>query len=103
MAKTIWKFTLVVEDKQVIEFPEGAEFLSIGVQRIRIDNGDLQAAYYTACMWMLVDPEARKVKREVLCFGTGHTVDRSQAKRWYIGTVQQPPFVWHFFWGAWVC
>ncbi|MCT8869306.1 hypothetical protein AAEH72_16035 [Shewanella xiamenensis] len=60
MPKTIWKFTL--EPECTIEIPENAQLLSVREQGDKI------------CLWALVDPDAKKVKRDFVGFGTGHVV-----------------------------
>lgn len=57
---TIWKFPLAIADEQIIEWPEINRPLAVQVQ-----NG-------TPCLWLLVDPEARKIRVRVRIFGTGH-------------------------------
>jgi hypothetical protein len=85
--KTIWKFPLSITDQQQISMPEGAEILSVQVQRGQV------------CLWALVNPNLAKKPRTIEIFGTGHEVDDSP--RTYIGTVQVHPMgsdlVWHVF------
>lgn len=60
-------------DNQEIEMPEGAEILTVQMQKTDL------------CLWAIVDPEAKKVKRKFNVFGTGHEID---IKGTYIGTFQ---------------
>lgn len=82
--KTIWKFPLQLVSPQFIEMPDGAEILTVQSQ------GDV------GCLWALVDPEMAVTPRYFEVFGTGQNV-HTLSKRRYIGTFQQPPFVWHVF------
>jgi hypothetical protein len=80
---TIWKYNLSLVDEQVIEIPASASNLTLQMQ-----GGGPR-------LWALVDPTAPTVKRTIRMFGTGHPVpDDIMA---YLGTVQDGPFVWHFF------
>ncbi len=84
--KTIWKYTLLVTDRQTITLPEGATFLDVQIQ-----NGEPQ-------IWALVDPKVLQDDRVIVIHGTGHPVSGDVGK--YIATFQQPPFVWHVFEGV---
>lgn len=82
---TIWKFPLVVADRQEIEIPAGFQILTLQTQH---DN---------PCMWVLVNPSAPKVKILFEIFGTGHPVP-IHAERKYIGTFQlRNQLVFHCF------
>lgn len=83
--KTIWKFPLAVQDRQDIQVPEGASFLSVKTQ-----NGSL-------CLWAIVDPSQPKQRRTIEILGTGHKLDESE--REYIGTaiMADGALVWHIF------
>jgi hypothetical protein len=85
MLQTIWKFPLAVTELQTISVPASAKALHLAVQ-----NG-------TPCVWVLLDPNAPRKQRDILCFGTGNEV-LACADR-YIGTVLIDGFVWHYFWG----
>lgn len=75
--KTIWKFTLQVNDQQSILMPEGAEILCVQTQRDE------------ACLWALCDSEAPKTrKRHFAVRGTGHPCGVEITVEGYIGTVQ---------------
>jgi hypothetical protein len=82
---TIWKFPLVIDDRQEVEVPDGARFLSIQTQ-----NG-------LPCMWLAVDPKAAKTKVALRCFGTGHKLPIGWDHWVFLGTVQTGQFVWHYF------
>ena len=59
MSKTIWKFTMDIDDKVTITMPKNAEILSVQVQQ----GGPV--------MWAIVNPEEEKVERHFEMFGTG--------------------------------
>jgi hypothetical protein len=58
--KTIWKATLLGTDIQEIEVPDGSRILCAREQAEQV------------CIWFICDPDAAKVKRTILIFGTGH-------------------------------
>jgi len=86
MKKTIWKFELNPDDTQSIEMPEFAQILCIQTQNLK------------PCLWALVEPENRKVKRTFEIFGTGYNIP-SNRERQYIGTFQTDNgfYVFHCF------
>lgn len=75
------------------EMPEGAEFLSVQVQR-----GEPQ-------MWWRVDPFAPKQRRDFRVFGPGHEIDDSapSGRFRYLGTFQLDDglFIGHLFQEEW--
>ena len=86
MAKTIWKFPLYVSDTVRVNMPKGAEILT--VQR----QGE------QACLWAIVDATAEREERVFEIYGTGNGMVQDMGiQRKYIGTFQEPPFVWHVF------
>ena len=72
--ETIWKCSLKVTDSQILEIPEGGEFLHVAMQ------GE------TPCVWVGVYPRMEKVERTLLTFGTGYRVPDEGVK--YVGTYQ---------------
>lgn len=72
---TIWKFPVPEHDCFTLELPHRARFLDVQVQ-----HGKPQA-------WFLLDPEARKVIRRFVVFGTGHPIPE-QEKLTHLGTFQ---------------
>lgn len=85
--KTIWKFTLLVTDRQVIRMPDGAEILCCQMQ-----HGEPQ-------LWAIVDPATDKMTTRSFCvFGTGHQIDAALKLR-YIGTFKMSGgmLVFHVF------
>lgn len=85
--KTIWKVPIQISDEQQIAIPKDSEILCVQVQ------------YGTPCLWFLCDPQEPNHVKTIRVFGTGHPVVEKLVGR-YIGTFQQPPFVWHVFEGA---
>lgn len=85
MPKRIWKFKLMVTDRQVVEMPKWSDPLFVQYQ-----SGDL-------CLWALCDPSEPTVSRLIRIVGTGH--DSPDSRNGYIGTTQSPNglFVWHVF------
>jgi hypothetical protein len=81
---TIWKYALEITDRQVVEVPEGAEVLAVQEQAGKV------------CLWMMVDPEAKKEKRTFVIVGTGHPIEGASYLDYY-GTAQVGPMVWHVF------
>jgi hypothetical protein len=79
--RQVWKFPLI--DKGVV-MPVGSQLLCVQMQ-----NG-------IPCIWAIVDPEAPKEKVNIRVYGTGHEIPED-AGLGYLGTVQDGPFVWHFF------
>lgn len=82
--RTIWKYSLKIENTQTLRLPRGWEALSVGA-----DAGGILS------FWALVDPSADVEPATILCFGTGHPIDQPLGK--FLGTIQQGFFVWHFF------
>lgn len=81
---TIWKYPLEITRSQCIEVPSDSRALSAALQ-----NGDL-------CVWFLVEESRPKQTRRILIYGTGNPIGGVFAG-WFIGSVQQGPFVWHVF------
>lgn len=71
MAKTIWKFPIVVADSVQISMPQGARVLSVQEQN------------RTPCIWALVDPEAPKQTRRFRILGTGHDFPEADAYEYH--------------------
>lgn len=83
--KTIWKFPLRITDEQWVSMPRGARVLSVQMQ------GD------QACVWAIVESAATQEMRRLVILGTGNPIGDSGETLTFIGTFQQPPFVWHLF------
>ena len=78
---TIWKYPLTLRGL-TIDMPAGATILTVQLQ----DE--------TPTIWALVDPDRPCETRTFTIVGTGHRVPDGLG---YVGTFQQPPFVWHLF------
>jgi len=85
----IYKYTLMPEDRQVVEMPKGATILSVGADVFVPDN---------LCLWALVDPGERPEMRVIHIHGTGHDVVTPE-RLTYIGTatMRSLSLVWHVF------
>jgi hypothetical protein len=86
--KRIWKFELETTDRQTVAMPENAEILTVQTQN------------ETPCIWAIVEPENKKVRRVFEIFGTGNQVNCNEdTERNYIGTYQlrQGSLVFHLF------
>jgi len=70
----IWKWTLTIDDKQILTIPKGAQFLTVQTQ-----NGSPQ-------IWALCDETAPKVMRSIAIYGTGHPIPKNPGQ--YIATFQ---------------
>lgn len=87
----IWKYPLELQDRQIVQMPDGAELLHVADQ-----DGVL-------CVWARVDEQRPPTDRIIYVRGTGHPVERKadgEIHR-YVGSAQQGYFVWHVFDG-WV-
>jgi len=78
--KIVWKFVLDLQAE--LEMPVGAQILSV-----REQGQDV-------CLWALVDPDAPKMKRGFLMFGTGYPIPDMPLQ--FLGTA-------HLHGGALVC
>ena len=87
--QAVWKFPLSAADTQVIKMPASAKLMSIQYQAGK------------PCLWALVDPDQPEVgHRLILCVSTGFVIANLDLSK-FIATVQEGPFVWHFFDGGW--
>ena len=89
--KTIYKYTLAVEESQTISIPEGAEFLSV------IEQNNLPVVYF------LVGPNREDWPISFHLVGTGLPIGEDFLKYFlYLGTVSIHSalgrrLVWHIF------
>jgi hypothetical protein len=83
---TIWKYPLHTPNGE-IQMPKGAQILHVGDQGGQIT------------LWAKVDPHAETGWLRVSILGTGHEIPLDAGE--HLGTVQQPPYVWHIF-GLWI-
>jgi len=89
--KTIWKFP-ISDNKNyrnyvihIVPMPIGADILHIALD----PTGEL-------CLWAKVESDSSVQNYKIHCIGTG--ADCTSSPYWnYIGTVNEGPFVWHFF------
>jgi len=81
--KVIYKYELKLTEKQTIEMPAFARFLSVQVQ-----NGKIQ-------VWALVDTEQPPRLNIFKIIGTGGRIDETLGI--FLGTIQLGGFVWHVF------
>lgn len=81
--KTIWKYEISPCCK--IQVPKNGKVLTVQVQRNQ------------PCLWILVDPNAKKEVRKFVTYGTGHEIKYENGK--YIGTFQidNDNLVFHVF------
>lgn len=66
----------------VIAIPKGGL-----VRALQVQDGEPR-------LWVEVDTEAEMQVRHFMVIGTGHTIPHGLT---YIGTWQDPPFVWHLY------
>lgn len=84
--KSIYKYPLSVEDKQVIQLPVGSEILTVQLQ----NNNSV--------LWAMVNVnDSRLVSRHIVMFETGKRIDMKRNFR-YISTFKIPiGLVFHVF------
>ena len=75
----VYKYPLVVTDRQLVTMPKEAKLMSVQVQ-----NG-------TPCLWALVNPENPTEEVPILLYGTGHKIPDTENIA-YIGTIQMPKY-----------
>jgi len=85
--KTIWKYTLKVENTVEIEIPKFSEVLCV------------QTRFEEPCVWFLVDTNNEKEVRLLSTIGTGNDAKDVSIQQ-YIGTYQLygGNYVFHLFW-----
>lgn len=83
--REIFKYSLDVVGKQVIQMPKGAEILTVQMQAGRPQ------------IWAVVEPDNAPSPFEILMVGTGHEMPQEFGR--YIGTIQMLDgnLVWHYF------
>ena len=86
--RCIWKYKLAIMDSQSIEVPRGFR-VPLTVQ---MQDG-------IPYLWCNVDPEDKeRITRYIYCVGTGDRIPERALQ--YISTIQEGPYVWHWFWGV---
>ncbi len=85
MKRKIFKYELSSAFAQEISMPQDAEIISVQLQR------------NMPCIWAIIDPEEKLVKRKFVTIGTGREFDGAR-NLIYRGTDQQDDyFGWHVF------
>lgn len=86
MAIKIFKYTLEVADRQVVQMPVGSKILAFQFQR------------GVPCIWALVAEGSVMKSRALRIHGTGHQINIDDTPTQYVGTAQQgDSLVWHLF------
>lgn len=86
--RTIWKFTIPIDDVAEISMPAAAEILSI----------QMQGAALTA--WAVVHEGSENATRRFYVVGTGHPLPIAAWSSRFLATVQSGALVWHIFDGG---
>ncbi len=83
----IYKQILEIVKEQIIQVPNGAQFLDVKTQRNQL------------CIWFLCDPENNKEERIILIYGTGNPGVLDVSEIDYLGTTltDNDSYVWHVF------
>jgi hypothetical protein len=85
MDQAIWKYQFEINDElQVKEMPLLSRCVHVASQ----DD--------VLCMWAIVEPKYKLVKKYFRVHGTGFVYDIEDGDE-YVGTAHMPPFVWHLF------
>lgn len=82
--RTVYKYSLEVQDNVAVEMKRGADTLHFAMQ-----GG-------SPTIWALVNPDAPLETRVFRLAGTGHPLELPETLD-YIGTTFDGPFVWHLF------
>jgi hypothetical protein len=85
----IWKYTLQVVDRQIVELPHRHQVLHVD----KDPSGGGKLALWAA---VRPDPSQDLYKLEIVMFGTGHSLPESGDMS-HLGTVLSEGFVWHVF------
>ena len=72
--RTVWKFPIVVTDRQHVIMPSGARVLAVHPQHEQL------------CLWAVVDPDAPKTATLIHIAGTGHQLPDDIDQFRYAGT-----------------
>ena len=82
---TVHKFRIPLCDEFSLDLPVGAQIIRVGVQK------------FEPQMWVLVDTEARQVRRDFIVRGTGHGIRQSRPV--HLGTffMNGDSLVFHLF------
>ena len=80
--RTIWKFPVPFPGGD-IAMPKGAKILTLQMQQ------------GVPTLWAEVVPDGLNEIHHLVIYGTGHPIHSGSGS--YIGTFQDPPFVWHVY------
>ncbi len=83
--RAIWKFPLVLTDRQVVRMPEGAQILHVDEQ-----NGQI-------CLWAGITEGKDTEDREIQIIGTGYPELPDEWVTHLGSVVMQSGYVWHVF------
>lgn len=81
--KTIYKYTLALDELQVVPMPRGATII------------DCQKHQDDICLWAIIDTNEPHIFRRIVILGTGHLIPDNNLQ--YIATVQDRDLIWHVF------
>lgn len=81
--RTIYKYPIVIQPRQVLPLPDDYKILHIELQ-----DG-------VPCLWADIDTENPITNCVILMFGTGWELPRSPIA--HIATLQVGIYVWHFY------
>lgn len=95
--------------RRIYKYPIMSDFVKIKIP-VLVENGvevdfksqvlHLDYQNKIPCLWILVDTGARIATRCIETFGTGFEIPENILLRDFLGTLQNPPYVWHFFYNA---
>lgn len=92
-SRVIWKFPLQITKEQSLEVPRPFKFLAIQWQG---DQLMLWAEIDTTAPGQF-DSKPSKLPYKIRMYGTGHEIEDWPLVVQYLATVQQGPYVWHFY------
>lgn len=104
--KTIWKYTLRIDDHQMLQLPLGAKILSVGLEpKILVDSNVMHGIFDSGieaadavCVWAEVETDEVAIAQcSVWMRGTGHILTGGEDK--FLGTVvdYKHGFAWYVF------
>ena len=82
--KVIHKYRLTPQDNRLeVELPGSARVVFVDSQKHGVVH-----------FWVEINPDAELHKRTFVLYGTGNVIDDNH---YYVGSVNDPPFVWHLY------
>ncbi len=82
--KTIYKYSIHPDNPRLeVALPEGALVVFVGSQLTGVVN-----------FWIEFTPDEKTYQRTFVLYGTGHDIPTNNH---YVGSVLDPPFVWHLY------